>query len=207
MDLASKRLDEVVQSGQVITGRIDEVRDKEESKFGVSLTCRKIDLENHSSFLPEGVVCQPEDLINQAFKVDKEGGANGQRKFHMRRINHPKFKNINSHKAVELLKGLEYGEFVFRPSSKGPDNITLTWKFYNNNIVHIDIQEFEKAIGASIGSKLQIGKEELFENLQEIVERYVAPCNKFMREAAGHVKFSNCIKLEEFEEILKAEKN
>ena len=95
MDLASKRLDEVVQSGQVITGRIDEVRDKEESKFGVSLTCRKIDLENHSSFLPEGVVCQPEDLINQAYKVDKEGGANGQRKFHMRRINHPKFKNIN----------------------------------------------------------------------------------------------------------------
>lgn len=57
----------------------------------------------------------------------------------MRRINHPKFKNINSLKAAELLKDLEFGEFVFRPSSKGPDNITLTWKFFTNNIVHIDI--------------------------------------------------------------------
>lgn len=83
----------------------------------------------------------------------------------MRRINHPKFKNINSLKAGELLKDLEYGEFVFRPSSKGPDNITLTWKFFSNNIVHIDIQEYEKAPGATIGCKLKIGNEELFENL------------------------------------------
>ena len=63
------------------------------------------------------------------------------------------------------MKDLEYGEFVFRPSSKGPDNITLTWKFFANNIVHIDIQEFEKPPGASIGQKLKIGNEELFENL------------------------------------------
>ena len=71
--------------------------------------------------------------------MDKDGGAQGQKKFHMRRINHPKFMNINSLKAAEVLKDLEFGEFVFRPSSKGPDNITLTWKFFTNNIVHIDI--------------------------------------------------------------------
>jgi transcription elongation factor SPT6 len=110
-------------------------------------------------------------------------------------------------KAIELLKDLDSGEFIFRPSSKGPDNITLTWKFFQNNIVHIDIQEFEKAPGATIGSKLQISREELFENLQEIVERYIAPCNKFVREAAGHLKFVMCNKLEEFEEVLTTEKN
>ena len=43
--------------------------------------------------------------------------------------------------------------------------------------------------------------------MQEIVERYIAPCNKFMREASGHIKFSSCNKLEEFDELLKAEKN
>jgi transcription elongation factor SPT6 len=56
------------------------------------------------------------------------------------------------------------GEYIFRPSSKGPNNLTLTWKFYTNNIVHIDIEELEKPVGANIGSKLKIG-EEIFENL------------------------------------------
>lgn len=53
---------------------------------------------------------------------------------------------------------------MFRPSSKGPDNITLTWKFFNNNIVHLDIEERDKAIGASIGNILIIS-EEAFESL------------------------------------------
>jgi transcription elongation factor SPT6 len=76
------------------------------------------------------------------------------------------------------------GEFIFRPSSKGPDNITLTWKFYTHNIVHLDIIEYEKVVGASIGSKLRIGTgEDFFENIQEIVERHILPCNKFLRDA------------------------
>jgi hypothetical protein len=48
----------------------------------------------------------------------------------------------------------ENGEFYFRPSSKGSGNLSLTWKFYDNNIVHIDIKEHEKAPGSSIGKRL-----------------------------------------------------
>lgn len=48
----------------------------------------------------------------------------------------------------------DIGEFYFRPSSKGDKNITLTWKFFEGNIVHIDIKELDKAPGANIGSKL-----------------------------------------------------
>jgi hypothetical protein len=59
--------------------------------------------------------------------------------------------------------------------------LSLTWKFYDNNIVHIDIKEHDKAPGAIIGKKLQIG-EDFFENLQEIVERYIIPCNRSLRE-------------------------
>jgi len=47
--------------------------------------------------------------------------------------------------------------------------------------VHIDITELEKAIGANIGSKLRIG-DDFYENLQEIVERYIIPCNRSLRE-------------------------
>ena len=48
---------------------------------------------------------------------------------------------------------------MFRPSSKGTDNITLTWKFYTNNIVHMDIEERDKPTGASIGNLLYISDE------------------------------------------------
>jgi hypothetical protein len=62
------------------------------------------------------------------------------------------------------LKKEDNGEFYFRPSSRGIDHITMTWKFFDSNIVHIDIVESEKAIGANIGSKLTIS-DESYENL------------------------------------------
>jgi transcription elongation factor SPT6 len=86
---------------------------------------------------------------------------------------------------------MDIGEFIFRPSPKGENNLTLTWKFYTNNYVHIDIREHEKAVGASIGSKLEMC-EEFFDNLQEIIERYITPCNRNVREAINHMKFRNC---------------
>jgi hypothetical protein len=71
--------------------------------------------------------------------------------------------------------------------------------------VHINIEEREKAIGASIGSKLLIG-DEIFENLQEIIERYIMPCNRNTREATNHMKFRHCDTQEELENTLKEEK-
>lgn len=53
-----------------------------------------------------------------------------------------------------MLQKDENGEFYFRPSSKGNNNLSLTWKFFENNIVHIDIKELDKVPGASIGNKL-----------------------------------------------------
>ncbi len=66
--------------------------------------------------------------------------------------------------AIGYLQKEDNGEFYFRPSSLGSDHLTLTWKFYEKNIVHIDITEHDKAIGANIGSKLRIA-DEFYENL------------------------------------------
>jgi transcription elongation factor SPT6 len=123
-----------------------------------------------------------------------------------RRINHPKFKNISSGKAQLELADKDIGDYIFRPSSKGENNITLTWKFYVNNIVHIDIKEENKPIGASIGNTLMI-HDEKFENLQEIVERYIIPCNRGLREVINHGKFVACTTEAELAQILKNEKN
>lgn len=103
------------------------------------------------------------------------------------------------------MKQEDVGEFYFRPSSKGPNNLTLTWKFYNDNIVHIDIREEDKAIGANIGSKLVIGDEN-YDNLQEIVERYIVPCNRLLREVTQHGKFVKCTNYEDLKKSVENEK-
>lgn len=105
-----------------------------------------------------------------------------------------------------MLKDLENGEFIFRPSSRGVDNLTLTWRIYNENIVHIDISEHDKAPGATIGAKLQISSEDFFENLQEIIERYILPSNKFVSEAVSNAKFLHCETIESLDRELKSAK-
>ena len=107
--------------------------------------------------------------------------------------------------ALQFLKKEDNGEFYFRPSSQGIDHLTLTWKFYENNIVHIDIKEDQKPIGANIGSRLTIS-DETYENLQEIVERYIIPCNRSIREVLQHPKFLKCNGVDDLKKALEQEK-
>ncbi len=71
--------------------------------------------------------------------------------------------------------------------------------------MHIDIREQDKVSGASIGSKLVIN-DEVFDNLQEIIDRFIKPVNRFVREVINHVKFKKCDTQEELEAALKEEK-
>ena len=65
-----------------------------------------------------------------------------------RRISHPKYRNISSQPAVELIKTEQNGEFIIRPSSQGSDYLVITWKFFNRVIVHIKIRVEHKGIGS-----------------------------------------------------------
>ena len=62
-------------------------------------------------------------------------------RFVMRRIAHEKFKNISSRRALAELQDAEVGDYVFRPSTRSENSITLTWKFFKKHFVHIDIIE------------------------------------------------------------------
>jgi len=65
------RIDEMILVGHVVTGRIEEIRDKEEAKFSVSLNCKRKDLEWHTNYAPKDIINIPqEDLINPTFKND-----------------------------------------------------------------------------------------------------------------------------------------
>jgi transcription elongation factor SPT6 len=145
-----------------------------------------------------------EDYKNLNFNADPNNKNQG--RFIPRRIAHEKFKNISSKRAQAELAEAEVGDFVFRPSTRSEDHITLTWKFWAKQFVHIDIQEFEKPKGASIGSRLAISSES-FENLREIVERYIIPCNRLVREVVRSPKWVDTDRWEVVEETLKSEKN
>lgn len=108
--------------------------------------------------------------------------------------------------AINNLNKEDNGEFYFRPSSKGMDHLTLSWKFFDNNIVHIDIIEENKPIGANIGSVLRIS-DESYENLQEIVERYITICNRSLLDVIEHPKFMKTTKFDEIKEALEKEKS
>jgi transcription elongation factor SPT6 len=94
---------------------------------------------------------------------------------------------------------------VFRPSTRSENSITLTWKFFKKHFVHIDILEQEKPQGAAIGKRLLISNDS-FENLREIIERYIIPCNRLVREVTSHTKFLDAESFIELEERVKEEK-
>jgi len=122
-----------------------------------------------------------------------------------RRIAFDKFKNISSKRAMTELEQAEIGEFIFRPSTRSEDAITLTWKFWKQHLVHIDIREEDKQPGAAIGQRLVLAGE-YYDNLREIVERYIIPCNRLVREVTQSTKWMDCQSWEELEMILKEEK-
>jgi len=63
-------------------------------------------------------------------------------------------------KTIEYLKDKEIGEFVIRPSSLGDDFLTLSWKFYNNTYMHVNIHEDNKMKGNTVGQTLLINNED-----------------------------------------------
>ena len=211
LDDESKKLKDVLDFGHTIQGRIDKINWDDVTKFDVTLNCKKNDLQNHDNYklalaaslnVPVEKIDRA-DLRNINFSIDSRPKQVG--RFVPRRIAHEKFKNISSRRAIAELTESEVGDFVFRPSTRSENSITLTWKFHKKNFVHIDIQEQGKQPQAAIGSRLVISND-YFESLREIVERYIIPCNRLVREVVSHTKFSDADAFEDLEERLKEEK-
>lgn len=105
-----------------------------------------------------------------------------------RKINHPKFKNISIALALTYLQDKSVGEFVIRPSSRGTEQLNITWKFFDKVIVHLDVKEGPKNPTTLMASKYYIGKDQ-FDTLDEIIEKYINKCNQFMKAVSSHSKF------------------
>lgn len=105
------------------------------------------------------------------------------------------------------MANMDQGEVIIRPSSKGADHLTITWKVTDKIYQHIDVKEEGKANDFSLGSSLWINGEE-FEDLDEIIARHVTPMAahardllyfKYYKDMEGGLK-------DKAEEFLKEEK-
>ena len=86
-----------------------------------------------------------------------------------------------------MLEQGENGDCVIRPSSK--DNfLTLTWRVYQGIYQHVPIEEKDKEAVFSIGRTLVIG-DDYFEDLDEVIARYVQPLAANAREIIQHKYF------------------
>ncbi|KAI6092087.1 transcription elongation factor Spt6 [Hypoxylon rubiginosum] len=104
-------------------------------------------------------------------------------------INHPLFKPFNSTQAEQFLGSQAQGDVVIRPSSKGNDHLTITWKVADGVYQHIDVLELQKETEFSVGKTLRIGGKYTYSDLDELIVDHIKAMAKKVDEMMGHEKF------------------
>ncbi|CAG8505344.1 9574_t:CDS:10, partial [Racocetra fulgida] len=145
-------------------------------KFSVTLSCRPRDVNGKQTF-------QSQRSVDSDYDYDAEAREQTSKqtkprnvitpKLHTRMIPHPMFKPFTYAEAQDYLSDKQPGSLVIRPSSKGYDYISITWKLYDNIYQHIDVVEKDKS-GVVIGRRLEVenGKY-VYSDLDELIVDYV----------------------------------
>lgn len=199
--------DERVKPGMTVHARITKVV---ADKYFLEMTCRTSDLNDRSyHWRPPKDFYYDFDAEDEDFKEeeDKKKKKAGKQNIFKRIIVHPSFHNIDFKQSEQMLESMHQGEAIFRPSSKGPDHLTLTWKVADGIYQHIAILEKNKDNAFSLGHQLIIDGE-IYEDLDEIMARYITPMASFAREITSfrHYKGSVMGNKREAEKILLEEK-
>jgi transcription elongation factor SPT6 len=205
-DSAVLNPEERVRQGQAIYCRITRVQPE---RFSVECTCKSSALaDKDGEFKPT----KDRHYDIDAEKRDTEREVEKQKKknrhtYIKRVIVHPSFHNIDFKEAERLMAGMDQGDVIIRPSSKGEDRLTVTWKVSDGIYQHIDVREEGKSNAFSLGRSLWIATEE-FEDLDEIIARHVNPMAAHARDILSfrYYKDTDGGKREKAEEILRQEK-
>ncbi|XP_014608543.1 PREDICTED: transcription elongation factor SPT6 isoform X1 [Polistes canadensis] len=198
--------EERVGIGQVIHCRIIKI---EVERFSVECTSKSSDLadKNHE-WRPQRDIYYDTETHDQDVKVEEDAKKVKQLQTYVRRvIIHPSFHNISFAESEKLMQNMKQGEGIIRPSSKGADHLTVTWKVTDNIYQHIDVREEGKENAFSLGHSLWIGNEE-FEDLDEIIARHVNPMAAYTSELLDFKYYKANVEgvKDKAEEILKEQK-
>ncbi|XP_066596697.1 transcription elongation factor SPT6 isoform X2 [Prorops nasuta] len=198
--------EERVGVGQIIHCRVIKI---EVERFSVECTSKSSDLadKNHE-WRPQRDPFYDTDAEQTDLKVEEEAKKIKQRQTYVKRvIVHPSFHNISFTEAEKLMQTMKQGEAIVRPSSKGADHLTVTWKVTDEIYQHIDVREEGKENAFSLGQSLWIGSEE-FEDLDEIIARHVNPMAAYASELLDFKYYKPKVEgiKDKAEEILKEQK-
>ncbi|PKA53008.1 hypothetical protein AXF42_Ash001989 [Apostasia shenzhenica] len=181
-----------VKVGDILTCKIKSVN---KSRCAVYLSCKESDMINRQPAPRNGDPYYHEDdvtLRNEQEKARKEKEL-ARKRFKPRMIIHPRFQNVTADEAMEFLADKDAGESMIRPSSKGPSYLTLTLKISDGVYAHKDIVESGKD-HKDMTSLLRIGKtltidNDTFEDLDEVMDRYVDPLVTNLKNMLNYRKF------------------
>lgn len=101
-----------------------------------------------------------------------------------RNIQHPLFHNFNHKQAEEFLAPQSVGDCVLRPSSKGPNYLTVTWKVANNLFQHLSIEE----VHTNAGTEYIVDRKR-YSDLDQLIFQHVQAIAKHVNEMCRHPKF------------------
>ena len=171
--------EERVRPGQTIHCRVTKI---DVERFSVAATSKSSDLmDKNGEWRPPKDPYYDAPAEENVMRAEEEAKKLKHRQSYTKRvIVHPSFKNIGFKEAEKLMASMEQGEVIVRPSSKGTNHLTVTWKVGENICQHVDVREEGKENAFSLGQSLWINDEE-FEDLDEIVARYINPM-------AGHAR-------------------
>ena len=138
-----------------------------------------------------GILCDPRFSLSLE---NAEDSKSKKQQRYARQITHPDFQNVNFAGAKRWLEDKGAGsDFLFRPSGKGRDHLTLTIQFFEEIYINIDVFERNKTETSAVGSPLVIDGEE-FDDLDEVIFRYVHPFVDQAREMINYRKFTDMSK-------------
>ncbi|KAG2732288.1 hypothetical protein G9P44_004705 [Scheffersomyces stipitis] len=101
-----------------------------------------------------------------------------------RNVQHPLYHNFNFKQAEEFLAPQAVGDCVIRPSSKGPNFLTITWKVANNLFQHLLVQE--KTSGRL---KEYVVEGKKYGDLDQLIFQHIQSIAKKVLEMTRHPKF------------------
>ncbi|XP_058750723.1 transcription elongation factor SPT6 homolog isoform X2 [Vicia villosa] len=202
-------LSDRLHEGDMLTCKIKSIQ---KNRYQVFLVCKESEMRSdrlhHNHNFDPYYHEDRSSLPNEQDKIRKER-ERSKKNFKPRMIVHPRFQNITTDEAYEFLSDKDPGESIFRPNDKGPSYLTLTLKIHDGVYAHKEIIEGGKEL-KDITSLLRIGKtlkigEDTFEDLDEVMDRYVDPLVTHLRTMLNYRKFRTGLKTE-VDELLKTEK-
>lgn len=157
------------QEGQVVQAVVLELYT---DSFTAVLSLRKEDIKK--AMVP---VIQHEygkwDFQAQDADIAKERAKENAKLAKTRNVQHPLFRNFNFRQAEEYLAPQKVGDCVIRPSSKGPQYLTITWKVAPTLFQHLLVEERSKGRSREYfvdGQKYQDLDQLIFQHIQVIAK-------------------------------------